>query len=88
MQFNQRKNQALEIFVQHQELRPREYAVAAGFYPMRASYSYLLHLHRMGLLHRNRDYRGRIVYRLSAHGARWLLRRRRFATAQEIALLT
>jgi DNA-binding PadR family transcriptional regulator len=76
MQFNERKRQALEIFTQHSELRPPEWAVVAGFYPTRASFSYLLRLHRMGLLRRRRDYRDRIVYNLSPHGARWLLRKR------------
>lgn len=36
MLFNERKSQALEIFVQHCELRPPDWAVAAGFYPIRA----------------------------------------------------
>src|SRR5215469_6156448 len=48
--FNERKSQALEIFVQYQQLRPRDWAVVAGFFPIRASYSYLMNLHRMGLL--------------------------------------
>jgi len=73
MQFNERKAQALEIFTQHSKLRPPEWAVVAAFYPTRASFSYLLHLHRMGLLRRRRDWRGRITYQLSPHGARWLL---------------
>src|SRR2546423_346622 len=77
MQFNERKMQALEIFTHHEELRPPEWAVVAGFYPARASFSYLLRLHRMGLLRRQRDYRRRLVYQLSPHGARWLLRRRK-----------
>jgi hypothetical protein len=77
MQFNQRKTQALEIFTQHSELRPPEWAVVAGFYPIRASFSYLLRLHRMGLLRRHCDWRERVVYQLSPHGARWLLRKRR-----------
>ena len=53
------------------------WAVLAGFYPTRASFSYLLRLHRMGLLRRHRDWRRRITYQLSSHGARWLLKRRR-----------
>src|SRR6266566_4702507 len=47
MQFNERKAQALEIFTQHSELRPPEWSVVADFYPIRASFSYLLRLHRM-----------------------------------------
>jgi len=77
MQFNERKAQALEIFTQYSKLRPPDWAVVAGFYPMRASFSYLLRLHRMGLLRRGRDWRKRIVYELSPHGSRWLLRKRR-----------
>jgi hypothetical protein len=76
MLFNERKMQALQIFSEHRELRPREWAVEAGFFPLRASFSYLLHLHRMGLLRRRRDWKGRIVYQLAPHGARWLLKRR------------
>jgi hypothetical protein len=37
MLFNERKMQALEIFTHHCELRPREWAIKAGFYPLRAS---------------------------------------------------
>jgi len=77
MQFNERKMQALEIFTHHSTLRPPDWAVVAGFYPIRASFSYLLRLHRMGLLRRRRDWRKRVIYQLSAHGARWLLRKRR-----------
>ena len=77
MLFNERKMQTLEIFTHYNELRPPDWAVVAGFYPMRASFSYLLRLHRMGLLLRRRDWRKRIVYQLAPHGARWLLRKRR-----------
>lgn len=77
MQFNERKRQALEIFTQYDHLRPPDWAIAAGFYPTRSSFSYLLRLHRMGLLRRRHDWRGRIMYQLSPHGARWLLRKRR-----------
>jgi hypothetical protein len=77
MLFNERKKQALELFVQYSQMRPPDWAVAAGFFPIRASYSYLLHLHRMGLICRKRDYRKRIIYQLAPHGARWLLRRKR-----------
>src|SRR5260370_41580771 len=85
MQFNERKMQALEIFTQHDGLRPPDWAVIAGFYPTRASFSYLLRLHRMGLLRRRRDYHKRIVYPLSPHGARQLLKRRRWRPASEVS---
>ncbi len=32
MQFNERKMQTLEIFARYEELRPPQWAVAAGFY--------------------------------------------------------
>ena len=70
--FNERKMQAPEIFTHYTELRPPAWAVVAVFFPTRASFSYLLRLHRMGLLRRRRDWRKRIVYQLSPHGARWL----------------
>ena len=73
--FNARKRQTLEIFSDHGAgLRHPEYAAEAGFYPARAAFSYLLRLHRFALLERRRDFRDRILYRLSPAGARWLLR--------------
>ena len=77
MQFNERKLQALEIFSHHVWMRPRVWAVEAGFYPTRSSYSYLVRLHRWAYLKRNRDYRGRVIYRLGRRGAQWLLDNRR-----------
>jgi len=59
-------------------LNPPAAAVLVGFYPIRASYSYLLRLHRFGLLQRRRSARGLILYRLSERGQTrldWLRRR-------------
>ena len=66
--YNVLKKRALEIFDCHGGwLSPPEWAVRAGFYPIRASYSYLLRLHRFGLLER-RDSAGSILYHLSNRG--------------------
>lgn len=48
--FNELKLCALQIFERSGRLNPAAWAVLAGFYPIRAAYSYLLHLHRLGLL--------------------------------------
>lgn len=74
MLFNRRKMQGLEVFAKYGTLRPVDWAVQTRFYPIRSSYSYLLRLHRFRYLNRGRDWRGRIVYRLSPKGARWLLK--------------
>jgi hypothetical protein len=77
--YNARKAQTLAIFERRGRLSPSNWAVLARFYPIRASYSYLVRLHRFGLLRRARDARGRVVYSLSARGRRrldWLQGRR------------
>lgn len=77
--YNARKRQALEIFQNRGWLNPRAWAILAGAYPLRASYSYLGRLHRWGLLKRRRDARGLILYRLSRKGEHrlaWLRRGR------------
>lgn len=76
MRYNQRKVQGLEAFASRGDLRPEEWAVACRFYPLRASFSYLVRLYRWGYLLRHRDFRGRILYRLSPRGALWLLKNR------------
>lgn len=74
MQQNARKRQVLEILATHRSgLRPQDLAVEARMYPTRVAYPYLKRLHRWGYLHRVKDFRGRIVYRLSPRGAWWLL---------------
>jgi len=68
------KRHTLQVFVERggDWLAPPAWAVLAGFYPVRAAWTYLLRLHRFGLLRRGRDARGLILYRLSARGARRL----------------
>jgi len=78
MQFNERKRQALAIFAQRGWLNPPAWAALAAFYPVRAAYSYLVRLHRWGLLERRQDLRGLLLYRLSERGQTrlaWLNRR-------------
>src|SRR2546430_4117650 len=67
--YNKLKKHALEIFQRHGGwLRPPEWAVLSGFYPTRAAYSYLLRLHRFGLLER-RLFAGAVLYQLSHRGS-------------------
>ncbi len=71
--YNGLKRHALGIFARHGGwLNPPAWAVLASFYPIRASWTYLLRLHRFGLLHRQRDARGLVRYRLSDRGRRRL----------------
>jgi len=72
MRFNQRKRQGLAIFAEHGWLNPPTWTVLARFYPVRAAYSYLIQLHRWGLLERRQDLRGLVLYRLSPRGLRQL----------------
>lgn len=66
--YNKLKKHALEIFERHGGwLSPPEWSVLAAFYPTRASYSYLLRLHRFGLLDRRRS-AGLLRYQLSHRG--------------------
>lgn len=77
MQFNERKRQALAIFEQRGWLNTPAWAALAGFYPVRAAYSYLARLYRWGLLERREDARGLLLYRLTARGQQrltWLMR--------------
>jgi hypothetical protein len=78
--FNLRKEQALVIFSQRGWLSPPAWAVLAGFYPIRAAYSYLGRLWRWGLLDRRLSADGLILYRLSTKGVSrlaWLARSQR-----------
>jgi hypothetical protein len=76
--YNGLKKHALAVFVSKGGwLNPPAWAVLAGFYPVRASWTYLLRLHRFGLLQRRRDPRGLVLYRLTERGRRrlvWLSR--------------
>jgi hypothetical protein len=66
--YNKLKKRALEIFERHGGwLSPSEWAVLAEFYPIRAAYSYLLRLHRFGLLQRSCSASG-VQYRFSERG--------------------
>ena len=76
MEFNERKRQTLHFFAARQWVQVPSYAVAVSMYPIRSCYRYLKKLHQYHYLRRGRDVRGRIVYRLSPRGARWLLRDR------------
>ncbi len=74
---NSLKIRTLAIFREHGWLNPPAWAVLAGVYPVRAAYTYLLRLHRFGLLRRRRGASGLVVYRISRRGERrleWLRR--------------
>ena len=62
------KKRALEIFFVYGSLNPPAWARLANFLPVRASYTYLLRLHRFGLLYRTRDRYGLLLYSLSDRG--------------------
>lgn len=72
MQYNQRKLKAMELFARVGRLRPEEYAVQAWTWDRRGAYRDLKKWHRYGYLNRGRDIYGRVIYRLSGRGARWL----------------
>jgi hypothetical protein len=65
--YNSLKRRALAAFEGRGWLRPTTWAVLARFFPSRAAYSYLLRLHRFGLLHRRKG-PGGVLYRLSERG--------------------
>lgn len=67
------KSATLEAFVAHETLRPGEYAEIVGFHPARAAWSYLKKMRRRGYLLLRRDWKGRLLYKISGKGARWLL---------------
>jgi len=67
--YNSLKLRALAVFEDRGWLSPPAWAVLAGFYPVRASYSYLKRLHRWKLVERSLDRRGLLLYRLSSRGA-------------------
>lgn len=77
--FNELKAKALDVFATQGPMSIPEWAISVRFYPVRAAYTYLLRLHRWGLLVRSRE-RGRLTYSLSARGRRrlaWLRGRAR-----------
>jgi hypothetical protein len=74
-QCNSLKCRALDIFVLYGNLNPAAWAVLAQMHPVRAAYTYLLRLHRFGLLNRARDGKGLLIYSISERGRerlRWL----------------
>ena len=75
---NSLKIRALEAFENRGWLNPPLWAALVGFYSMRASYSYLLRLHRFGLLQRGRTAQGLLFYRISERGTARLMWLRRF----------
>jgi hypothetical protein len=75
--YNSLKRRALAAFEDRGWLSPPAWAVLAGFYPVRASYSYLKRLFKWKLLERSLDRRGLLLYRLSPRGATRLIWLRR-----------
>src|SRR5262249_17410777 len=59
--FNSLKRDTLEIFRVYGPLNPPAWARLAKFSPIRASYSYLLRLHRFGLLNRTSNPYGLVL---------------------------
>jgi hypothetical protein len=70
--FNSLKIRALSAFENRGWLNPPVWSVLVGFYPARASYTYLLRLHRFRLLDRRHDAQGHILYALSDLGVKRL----------------
>jgi hypothetical protein len=66
------KYRTLKILNSNGPLRPLAWAEIAEFYPARAAYSYLLRLHRSGLLKRSRDEEGLLLYSLTERGQKKL----------------
>ena len=80
--FNLLKLRALDAFEKRGWINPTVWAALVGFYPARASYTYLLRLYRFGLLQRKKDASGLILYSLSSRGIErlaWLRSSRRNA---------
>ena len=69
----QLKARTFELFIEHGDLRPDEWAMLADFHPISSAWSYLLRQHRIGNLRRGRDRNDRIVYRIGPKGAQWFL---------------
>jgi hypothetical protein len=80
MVFRQREWQTFEFFATRQWVRVPVYAVGVSMYRIRSSYRHLKKLHKYHYLHRGRDICGRLVYRLSPRGAKWLLKNRHLRT--------
>ena len=66
--YNLLKRRALEAFDERGWLNPPAWAGLVGFKPIRAAYTYLLRLHRFGLLDRRMNSRQMVVYHISPRG--------------------
>ena len=74
---NSLKTRALDVFARYGPLNPPAWAVLAGMTPVRSAYTYLLRLHRFGLLDRNRNAAAVLIYSISPRGSErlaWLRR--------------
>lgn len=74
--FNLKKIAVLNLLANNGPMTPPEIAVRTRRYPVRAMYSYMLHLAKWGLVTRGRRIRrGRMLYQLTPKGAarlKWL----------------
>jgi hypothetical protein len=73
--YNEMKLRALATFERRGWLSPPDWAVLAGYYPVRAAYTYIKRLWGWKLLERRLDRRGLLLYRISERGQarlRWL----------------
>src|SRR5262249_24532394 len=66
--YNRMKLRALATLEDRGWLSAAAWAVLAGYYPVRASYTYLKRLWRWKLLERQLDKRGLLLYRMSNRG--------------------
>lgn len=67
--FNQRKIAVLRALANNGPMTPPEIAAGLRVYPVRAMYSYMLHLAKWGLVTRGRRIRrGRMLYQLTEKG--------------------
>ncbi len=71
--YNQMKLRALAAFEGRGWLSPPDWAVLAGYYPVRAAYTYVKRLWAWKLLDRTLDRRGLLLYRISERGQARLL---------------
>ncbi len=66
--YNEMKLRALATFEGRGWLSPPDWAVLAGYYPVRAAYTYIKRLWGWKLLERRLDRRGLLLYRISELG--------------------
>jgi hypothetical protein len=66
--YNQMKLRALATFEGRGWIAPPDWAVLAGYYPVRAAYTYIKRLWGWKLLERRLDRRGLLLYRISERG--------------------